>query len=352
MITTSLFRVPGWPCRLVAFLLMISCWTSNVSVAQAQEQARVRVALRSAVATNQATVLLGEIADLSGGDHRLRDEIAQVDLSVGDSFSISSDETVARLLLAGFRREQFLVDFGRMTQFNPGQAAISHQPVADLPLRIETSIQKRISHAFNVAQKDVLVTVDLQSIPDALKSYVFRPGSRVEPIQSAKDLIGRRQVEMGVFDADRLVQRAKISVTTHLYLEVMMTSQPIERGEALSSENTYLDRQIFETAHDSSQYLQKSALGKFAGHPLRAQQRLTNRDVSGHQLSTPKSEIAVKSRELVTVRLQVEDMIVTLSGAIAQKAGKIGDVIPVRNPKTKKTFSGRIAERGVVEIIQ
>ena len=78
----------------------------------ATDQLPVRIALLPKIETNNDVVQLKDIAQLSGGPYANRKRMSELDLSIEPdqpNRAITKNETVARLLLAGFQRSQFQI---------------------------------------------------------------------------------------------------------------------------------------------------------------------------------------------------------------------------------------------------
>ncbi len=311
----------------------------------ATDQLPVRIALLPKIETNNDVVQLKDIAQLSGGPYANRKRMSELDLSIEPdqpNRAITKNETVARLLLAGFQRSQFQIVGYESTL----RAVLSTPPLKNMIL---ASVAQHVSKSLKIDDSDVFVTVEQNQIDKIELSLVGAKTPNIVVLNHGDEIIGKKQVEFGAFVDDKLTQQFRLTVSTTVRIPIAITNRPIERGEILSEENIYVDKQNFTNWHSAKNLVNPDQwLGKVARRRLRSQERLRFTDISN---PTPtKADMVVRARDRVTVVFNKGSLKITMSGATALKAGRIGDVIPVKNEKSKKTIYGRVTGRGQVEI--
>lgn len=308
----------------------------------------VRIALLDKPIGAQSTVRVGDLVELSGGNNRTRNEIARLDLAIKPGTArdakVSKAEIMARILLAGIEPDEFEIISKQPTSqtVNSENQSSSSNPED----AIANAIRRHVSRGLNVDEGSVLVALDLLSTQlsqissDQITHLSFRP------LEHADRLVGRNRVVIGVFENDQLKARLSIPAVVSVYKSVLVTNRPIDRGELIDESNTHVE---------TSEFLNSSAipvspseiLGRQAKRNIRAQQILKSRDV---QLAT-YSENVINARDIVSVEATKSGLRITMSGVEALRAGKVGDVIPLRNPTSNEKLFGRIKSKDLVELI-
>ena len=316
-------------------LLILLAWPGILS---AQEP--VRIALLPEIVVDSDVVTLGEVASIEGGDSGKRAAMSRLDLAVDSGASASAidrNEAIARLLIAGFDSAEFRFAGPAQVRVLSAGAPLNNELLAE-------AISRHVSEGLNIPQQDVMV--DLLSVPDAfVRSDVA--DLRITPLDHSDRLVGRRSVTLGIFDGSRMIEQIRVNARTTFHREVLVSSRPIERGETLNADNSFLERRRFESAA-KGQWLGVDAWGSKTSHRIRAQQTLRVSNLARGGLAD--SDILVRPRDLVTVVAAKGQLKVTMSGLQAMKSGKAGDVIPLRNPASKKIIYGRIIDANRIEV--
>lgn len=321
--------------RAAMLMIVTACFSSS---GYAQEA--VRIALRPTIDVNTDVITLGQLATIDGGNHQTRQRMARLDFAIDPDRSASSirqEEARARLLIAGFNPNEFVVT-GTSTvnrrQSNPAM-------IRDM---IVEGIVQHVAGGLQLAPD--AVTVELLSEPDPpIPSGI--PGVRVEPLEHGDRVVGRKSLEMGLFDGDRMLQSFRISAKTMIRRAVLVTRRPLERGERLTDENCYIDQRPFDHTH-RNRWLDADAMGQLTVRRIRAQQILRPTDIESRNRA--RAENVLRPRDQVTAVVSHGGLQVVMSGMEVMKAGKVGDVIPLRNPTSRKVVYGRIVNSSRVEI--
>ncbi len=325
----------SWLCFLIGLLFSIS----NISAQQP-----VRVALRPVARSVDTDVItFSQVADVTGGQPQTRAAIAKLDLALTPTQQqqvLSRSEAMARLLLAGFERSDF-----ELTGSNAVRI-LGTEPIPWAEL-VAQSIQKRVSETLNLDQQDVSVQLQTDIEDSAIAKSPVQGNIRLAPLDHGDRLVGRTKIEMGVFSGNALLNRFHVLAYTTVARDVVISSKPIERGELIDQHNTYVERREFSNWRPN-QYLKPADVGQVSRRRIRAQQILSATDVTSSTIQS--GEILVRPRDLVTVVAQKNGLRISLSGMQVLKAGRVGDIVPVRNPTSKKTVYGRVRSSGLIEL--
>ncbi len=336
----------AWPQTHVvrlAFLAMLS-WLLNHHGSSADEP--VRIALRPVVnAASREKVTLAQVAELSGGRHHVRSVIAKLDLAISPDQPqsvLTRREAQTRLLLAGFQPDEFQLTGSSDVTIHTGAAASWRRQAAG-------SIAQRVSESLNIDPTEVVVQITTPLDQDQrLKGYGV---DQVElaPLDHGDRLIGQKSVELGVFSGSRMLDQIPVIARISILRDVVISRRPIERGEIIDKSNTYIERRELSTPRLES-YLSPDQLGQASRRRLRAQHVLRTVDVVNGG-GTSSAEVLVRPRDLVTVIVEQDGLRISMSGMEVMRAGRAGELVPVRNPTSKKTLYGRVQRSGVIELV-
>ena len=318
--------------HILVFGLVVLAWPYTAATAQEP----VRIALRPTIHTDAEVLSLGDLAQIEGGHSATRKAMSELDIAVGNdgqSVAISRDEALARLLIAGFSPGS------REVRVQPGQLSLNDDMLVQ-------AVSRHVSQGLNVSEADVVV--ELMAAPQIPADLppVDLNRLKLEPLDHADALIGRKTIMLGIFDGSQLISRLRVATRTSVFQEVLVTSRPIDKGELLNEENTYVDRKLFDRP-DFSQWSSTEVRGSVASRRMRAQQTIRSGDVASARTADP---ILVRPRDLVTVVAVRGSLRVTMSGMEVMRAGKAGDVIPLRNPRSKKVVFGRVIDSARIEL--
>jgi len=329
---------------LTATMFAIVGATAN---ARAQFDEPVRIALRDNVVSNRTVVSIGELVETSGGNSSHRAKIAKLKLEIdreGNSTpTVSRSEILARILLAGFATDEFELTGPDEIQLR------SANPIA-VDLEISKAIQRHLSKSFNIDEQSIDVSLQLDQEQIDAFSRLTSEQHIIRPLENANQMIGRRMIELGVFSGNQLISSVRILATTSIRKQILVTSRPIRAGEKLDQSNSYVEeREIYRTNQTTT--LPAEVLGQFAKRNLRAQQPVNLADVRRESEVLQVNETVIKSRDIVNVVASKNGLKITLAGAEALRGGRVGDVIPLRNPNSKEKIFGRIKSKDLVELI-
>ncbi len=310
--------------------------------------APVRVAMRPAVAHQQPRIAVGQLANITGGTSARRRQIAELDLAVwtdeAQSAEISQNEVLARLLLAGIQPSEFQITGPPRTRV---QLAA---PGAAVQEKLRTAIVRHVAQGLHLDQQDVEVMLVITPLQQNELSQRLSAGeTQVRPLQHAEQLVGRRRIELGIFNHQGITSKVSVAAEVAIYRHVVVTTRPVEPGAAINEANSHVEKRRFESL-DADLVTPGELTGQFARTRLRPQQLVKHGDL-GRVRNAERNEPVIRSRDIVNVVAARGGMKITLRGAEALRSGEVGDVIPLRNPSSKEKIYGRVINNELVELV-
>lgn len=329
----------------------------------AQGKDVVVITLRAEVEVSSPPIAVRDVASVDGGELPLRQQIASLDLAdapgAGQTLPISAKQIAYRLQLAGIDARSFRLEGALSTQVCRSRSAgnislASYQQPSSSPR----------GHRYEVPEDDLLraawqhllhrlpwqpgdVTIKLaQPIPGPIVVPAVKEDVRLEAeVQSVGALVGKTRVDVGVYTRTKKQTNVPIYLQVELQQTVALVTRRIDIGQALTEENTRLDRRPVDgvTSYVTSA---EGLAGKRARRLLIPGHLVAAADVEA--IVTPRP-ILVKQRELVRLVVRIGSLQVTAMGEALQDGGA-GDPIRVRNIDSKNVVLGRVVERSVVEV--
>ncbi len=292
------------------------------------------IRLYDQVGVESSNVTLAQIAELDGPSARALGNVVLTRLDQGISEStITLDAVEAALNDAG-------VNWGlvslrgfnacRVTRIAPPPAPTPDQGQAvaaniETPIGLHTTLTLRGMLEQHIADRASSLLGNLLiefSDRDASRLDIPILGRSIEIEPTSTNTLGRVQVVIRLYDAQRIAETIRINAKVQRVLLAVVAEGPISRGEVftrskLKVQECYLDDNAVEPITDPS-----SIIGQESAASLRAGQMVSARMV--------KSPIMVKRGELVDVRCFVGGLVVKTVGRAAEN-GSLDDLIRIHN---------------------
>ena len=294
-------------------------------------------------------VRLREVATIQGGPPQLRSQLERLDIATTDPAAlvhqVRRQQILARIMLAG-------IDTGKVLFVGATSVNLRWQNRASTRSLIEEAITRKVSKAFNIDQANVQVEISdsLETLDAAVQAALH---AKVVVLDPARNLLGRRPVEVGIEDGTQIVYRERIAVDVAMYLNTLVTSRPIRKGELLGQDNTYADR-IRVTGFGQLVPDKDALIGQPVRRDLRAQQIIQRRDLAtvNHSNAGATEAPTVQRRDRISVIIRGRNSRITLHGAEVVEGGRVGDVIHVKNPKSGKVLYAKLIDSSYAELIR
>ncbi len=346
--------------RLSAGVLIVLLVFGNSVRSENRAVARVMITLRPQTRTLSDVVRIVDVADLSGGDEALRERIAALDLddapAASESLDISPRQIEFRLRLAGvdprlvsIRGSTLPASTNKLAKAQTVVQLASQSRTANMHLSTEqavlAAVQACLKKQLPWPEEDIVVQL-VQPLPRELRdsptSATFSaewrstgtPLGRIT-LQIVRQVTGQRTLEVA------------LPFEVRHFEKVLVTSQPIARGQVIVASDLEFGRQDVTqlTGFSSSS---DQLVGQKAKRILPA----------AHVLKTGDLEPVVRVVGPPIVKRLDRVKVIAHSGALhvemageAQKEGRAGDVIKVKNIHSNALISARVLSASEVEVV-
>ena len=331
-------------CLVTIFTLLLSVHPFASAVVASSRESYARIVVPEQVSVTDATVTLGNVADIITRDPLLRSRLSAVDIAVlkpGQTLATVSPSYIEiRLRLAGFSQEQFDVAGGGDCYLELVEPhVLSDREVEDVAMLA-------FQQALSVPANDLRVRLTapfVASLPSAARSS---PGLRVEVAMPAGGRIGQVSTMVRLWKGDELVAVRPTRFDVLKRQTVAVTLVSLQREQRVSDNNIRLESRFVETLID-------------APVPEDLENRVSRRDIKAGELislsdlkSSPTQvrPIVVNARDNIEVVAVKGRLRVRLRTAQALQSGRVGDMVQFRNLDSSTIRSGRIVAAGQIEI--
>ena len=211
---------------------------------------------------------------------------------------------------------------------------------------IERAATEAMRKALNAASGDVEVVLMSPFVRQLRETTRTTPDLTVQVIKPTRAPIGRTQLQVRLWKGHDILESRTATVLVSRRFDIAVTRVSMLPGHVIeesdvSFESRFLDMYVDSPRHDQ-------VIGKSLRFSKQVGTILSLRDLAA--VSAKEDAIAVKQRETVRVTATRGKVRVTLQGCEAMQQGRVGDVIRVRNPDTKATFSAIVTGRQKAEV--
>jgi flagella basal body P-ring formation protein FlgA len=277
-------------------------------------------------------ILLGRIAEISGGSETLRQDVANIDLGpaprpgqtrriTGNSISVALGKTAGAGVLATV----------------PGQVQVrgAFQQISEASL--EEAFKQ---YVMNAAGKDEvsISRIDIRGIkPLPLGRVALTPSSA-----GRDEIKGKTSLRMSVSVDGEDYGQVSVSGWVDRYAQVVCAARSVSRNTILSAEDLLLERINIAKAPDRLVYDPAEAVGKRVRSSLQ-----TGKYLQEHKLFEVP---LVEKGDRVKLLVSAGPVNISTLG-VAKTDGGAGDQIRVENLSSEKTVIGRVVDNSTVEVL-
>ncbi len=327
---------------IVLLLVLVACASSYGASTCCAE---ITITLRNNPVVTSRQIKLSDIADVSSSSDVQRRFASQVDLKpIPDgkmTMSLTRSYIQIRLMLAGWSREDISIDGSTLTTVSYEEPA----PITDAD--VEKAAIKTMQQVMGVPEENLKVSL-LRSFVDSLTPSIrTQPGLRVDVIPPTDVRLGQISLTVTLWLGERQIksQRVQFQVLRRHRVAVARTS--IQRDSSLTPaafhfENRFLSRRVDELSEDE-------LLGMTPRSQLSRDEIIEMRSL---RKASPKTRTPViRKKDRVQATYSRGGLFLQLQNAEALEDGRIGDVIPLKNPgENGREFSALVLGPGRVEI--
>ncbi len=307
-------------------------------------QAAVEIHLRDTAEVSESRIQLSDVADIRADSDATAQKLSELDVAVLDedseSLLLTARRISIRLRLAGFTPDAFVLT---------GSPDVLVQRLARRPItdsRIEQAAIPTMVSALGVDADHLSVQLStplVATLPRVLRSD---PDIRVEVLPPLTPRIGTVSLTVRLWRGSQLVhtRSGRFEVLQKQHVAIARTSLP--RGHVIQPGDVrFLERFL---AAPADQLDESQVIGRQTRSMIPAGSMISQRDL---QQPTPaRAQAVIKARDNVRVTAVSGRLQVRLTSAQALESGRIGDIIRVRNLRSKNIVTGRVVGPGEVEI--
>jgi flagella basal body P-ring formation protein FlgA len=302
----------------------------------------VRIALKASAPVSNSIVRLGDIASISGGNDQIRNRI--IDLDVADPPTLEGSDVVSqarvaiRLQLAGIPDNAFQIEGSDRVHIRLAGASLSEETI----LR---TIQESLADHWHVAvdDLDVRLTQPLTNLPELPTDEKH---VEIQPYLPEYVQAGPLRVRVAVNAAGRPASILSVSLDARLFQTVARVQKTIHRGDAFTDENVEFVR--VPLAGHALKSVVKEVRGKVARQSLPIGEIVKATHV-GSPLAV-QADYVIQPRSAVRLVARKGGLTVTVLDAESLQRGRIGDLIRVRNMRSKVILTGVVVSPTEVEV--
>jgi flagella basal body P-ring formation protein FlgA len=357
---------------------------SAVHSADRSRDEKATITIRPNATVDGGVIRLAHVAQVTGGDAALREQLKQLDLeeglSMGESIVILPPQIEFRLRIAG-------IDIDRVSLRGPGvritgvagaspreEELVTH--VAATANATTTTIPRgtrprRASDLGTVSlQEGALENEILQAARNCVLAKLPWPADEIDmrlvqpmlaevrrvesaagyecvaELRTTGPAMGRVQVRVIAESAGKPAFDVPVLLDVRHFDEVVLTTKGLERGHVITAADVYLDRQdVTELADYCSTTSQ--LIGTTSKRSMRALLPLRFNDVE--VAGRADGSILIKRRERVKMVARIGPLNVTVTGEALQE-GRLGETIRLRNVDSNANVQGRVISPTEVEI--
>jgi flagella basal body P-ring formation protein FlgA len=304
----------------------------------AEEDGIVRISLRPKASVRGSEFTIVEVADIAPADSVLASQVGKIVVSRSPSPGYDQRVTseIIRMVLHGKVKD--------VSKVQIREEAECIVKIASVRLDGETLMKAGKQHILRQLpwpenQIEITCTADPQAryVPIGVGTG---PVLEVVDADNLK-LQGIARVRIRVLVDDHVVYQAILSYSIKTFQDVVVASDDILRGEALSSENTTLERRAISDFSFGFFTDAREIYGKIARSNIRSGATLTRKLVQ-----TPP---VIGRKSLVDVVYKNGNVRISLKG-MAEENGAPGDLIRVRNLSSHKQLWCQVVDSQTVQV--
>jgi flagella basal body P-ring formation protein FlgA len=278
------------------------------------------------------TVTVGDVATVRCDSPSTAALIRKIDVEdfsqTQDEFSISKQQVLIRIQLAGYRLKVGDIE-------GPNAVMAKRLVSVDFKSNIELAIKQQVVSQFGITEEDLQVTVDPKyRSPATLGSF---SAISISPWLRPDLPLGRQSVSISATVANQS-KTFTVPVTVAVMRELAVASREISAGTKLTSDHVRSVRRPISSK--ASRYL---TLEQTIGH-------VAKNNIEKYGLITPNlvritnagDDVIIKRNSMINVVVERNGIRVTLRDVKAVSDGKQGGRVQVENPNTGEKMSARV----------
>ncbi len=293
----------------------------------------VEVILNDHVLIGGGEIKLGDVAVLSGGDERRAEKLRSVRLCSapppGDSRELDRSYIEKRLA-------QNTVGLSHLSFSGAGKVIVRTACAEVTGSQIQAAVEDLIYQ--RLPREDVIL--EFRRLPQKL----ILPHGEVNLRASAADDLpfnGNRVVYVEIFVDGKRHKKIPVSLKVRTFGEVLLCRKKVDRHHVFESEDVSVERRETTTLPDDVMTRIDDVVGKMAKSIVQSG-RVIRRDM----IELPP---VIHRGDLVIVEFSLKGIFITMEGE-ARADGRPGEVITVRNIRSRREVSARVVDSKTVVV--
>lgn len=315
----------------------------NTSGAAGPAPMPVTILLRETGVAVEDLIRVRDVADLRGGGATIREQIAELDLAVasndGSAAELTRELIDIRLQLAGILPEQY--------RLGGAVKVVVHRRVEgaeDFERRLIESIRNQLAARFLAHPEDVEVAL---SHPVPMNAF---GGHRIEeigfrPILPLHASVGGMRTKVDIMAAGNYVQTIDVPIEVRLFRSVARAVTRIAKGEDFTADNVIVERIPVTRAVDGLR--SNDLVGNKARRTIPPATVIREEDIDQNTAENP---VLIHPRDTIRLVAKKGALNVVVPAAEALEQGREGDMIRVRNNRSKLIVVGRVVNSSEVQV--
>lgn len=276
-------------------------------------------------------VKLGDVAELSGGDERWVKELRSIRLCSaplpGRSRELDRPYLEKRLA-------QNAVDLSHLSFSGAGKVIVQTAWAEITGAQIQAAVEERVYQ--RLPREDVILEFR------NLAQKVILPQGKVALRAAPADdlpLKGNRVVYVEIFVGGLRCKRIPVSLKVRTFGEVLLCRRKVDRHHVFTAEDLIVERRETTTLPDDVNLEIGDVVGKRTKAFIQS-----GRVIRRGMIEQPP---VLHRGDLVTVRVSLKAIFITMEGE-ARADGRPGEIIPVRNIRSRREISAEVVDSKTV----
>lgn len=286
------------------------------------------------------SVLISDIAEITGGIRKHREEIGKLDIDSlePDSASrqITRRQVELRILLAGHQQDDFAVS-------GPSKVSVQYRSHAELRGGLETLCATEIARQFGLESDSVRVRFLNEDQVRVAESKMVATQYSATVVLEPQLPIGRTNIHVEFLQSggNRFLEQFDAQVI--LTRRVALAAASIPKGTTIVENMLRIIERPIVAKADFADVEQ--VIGRVAQRPLPKNTVVLNRDLADK--NTLRQKPLIQRNDLLDVIIRVGRGEVRLKNAQALSAGKEGETIIVLNTRSNKRLNATVIDRNL-----
>lgn len=301
----------------------------------------VTVNLMETAEAADSIVRIGDIAKVESADPSLIASVSKLDIAEfaadRDTQVVCEAEVRLRIVLSGVASRQIAVTGAENVEIHR-RARPSLEESITQPLRVHLATVR------NVPLEKMRVRL-VQPINKLVLDQVNAGRTRVELLSDSLNSLGNLRPKYAIYLDGRLISTFTAAVEVQQQADVPIAQLDLPKNHRLTAQDFEIKQRWFSRDRQIRSVL--NLVGQTTRTSIRVGQSITETQLLRR---TSRTEAVVKARDRVRVTVHSRNVTVVLTGGEALQRGSIGDIISVRNPRSKQVLRGRVDAAGSVVI--